>query len=81
MSYNVFLATRPDSDHANPGSAQLFQPLDVTLRILRQLSEVPRQVQELANTTEELRGRAQGPERAWSRAEAMRPTARILRMA
>jgi uroporphyrin-3 C-methyltransferase len=40
-------------------------------RGLRDLSEVPRQVQELANTTEELRGRAQGPERAWSRAEAM----------
>jgi uroporphyrin-3 C-methyltransferase len=38
---------------------------------LNELSEVPRQVQELANTTEELRGRAQGPERAWSRAEAM----------
>ena len=40
-------------------------------RGLNELSEVPRQVQELANTTEELRGRAQGPERAWSRAEAM----------
>lgn len=40
-------------------------------RGLNDLSEVPRQVQELANTTEELRGRAQGPERAWSRAEAM----------
>lgn len=38
---------------------------------LNELSEVPRQVQELANITEELRGRAQGPERAWSRAEAM----------
>ncbi len=38
---------------------------------LSALDDVPRQVQELANTTEELRGRAQGPERAWSRAEAM----------
>jgi uroporphyrin-III C-methyltransferase len=38
---------------------------------LSSLDDVPRQVQELANTTEELRGRAQGPERAWSRAEAM----------
>ncbi len=35
------------------------------------LDEVPAQLQELANATEELRGRAEGPERAWSRAEAM----------
>jgi uroporphyrin-III C-methyltransferase len=35
------------------------------------LDDIPRQVQDLANTTEELRGRSQGPERAWSRAEAM----------
>lgn len=40
-------------------------------RRLAQLDDVPRQVQELANATEELRGRTQGPERAWSRAEAM----------
>lgn len=40
-------------------------------RRLAALDEVPRQVQELANATEELRGRTQGPERAWSRAEAM----------
>lgn len=40
-------------------------------RRLALLDDVPRQVQELANTTEELRGRAEGPERAWSRAEAM----------
>jgi uroporphyrin-3 C-methyltransferase len=38
---------------------------------LAALAEVPNQVQQLANATEELRGRAQGPERAWSRAEAM----------
>ncbi len=38
---------------------------------LAALADVPRQVRELANATEELRGRAQGPERAWSRAEAM----------
>lgn len=38
---------------------------------LSALTDVPKQVQELANATEELRGRAQGPERAWSRAEAM----------
>src|SRR5690606_26269859 len=35
------------------------------------LDEVPAQLQELASATEELRGRAEGPERAWSRAEAM----------
>lgn len=38
---------------------------------LAALDEVPKQVQELASATEELRGRAEGPERAWSRAEAM----------
>lgn len=38
---------------------------------LAALADVPKQVQELANATEELRGRTQGPERAWSRAEAM----------
>jgi uroporphyrin-3 C-methyltransferase len=32
---------------------------------------VPQQLQELTSATEELRGRAEGPERAWSRAEAM----------
>src|SRR3712207_7298207 len=31
----------------------------------------PRQLQELASSVEELRGRAEGPERAWSRAEAL----------
>ena len=35
------------------------------------LDEVPKQLQELASSVEELRGRAEGPERAWSRAEAM----------
>jgi uroporphyrin-3 C-methyltransferase len=38
---------------------------------LEALDEVPRQVQELASSVEELRGRAEGPERAWSRAEAL----------
>lgn len=38
---------------------------------LATLDEVPKQLQELATATEELRGRAEGPERAWSRAEAM----------
>ncbi len=38
---------------------------------LAALDEVPKQLQELATATEELRGRAEGPERAWSRAEAM----------
>lgn len=40
-------------------------------RRLSTLDDVPKQLQELANATEELRGRAEGPERAWSRAEAM----------
>jgi uroporphyrin-3 C-methyltransferase len=33
--------------------------------------DLPKQVQDLANATEELRGRTEGPERAWSRAEAL----------
>lgn len=35
------------------------------------LEDMPKQVQELVLSMEELRGRAEGPERAWSRAEAM----------
>jgi uroporphyrin-III C-methyltransferase len=35
------------------------------------LEDMPKQVQELVLSLEELRGRAEGPERAWSRAEAM----------
>lgn len=35
------------------------------------LEDVPKQVEELLLSLEELRGRAEGPERAWSRAEAM----------
>ncbi len=35
------------------------------------LEDVPKQVEELLSSLEELRGRAEGPERAWSRAEAM----------
>jgi uroporphyrin-3 C-methyltransferase len=35
------------------------------------LEDVPKQVDELVLSLEELRGRAEGPERAWSRAEAM----------
>jgi uroporphyrin-3 C-methyltransferase len=35
------------------------------------LEDVPKQVEELVLSLEELRGRAEGPERAWSRAEAM----------
>ncbi|HMN47380.1 MAG TPA: uroporphyrinogen-III C-methyltransferase [Povalibacter sp.] len=35
------------------------------------LKEAPRQLQEFASALEELQGRAEGPERAWSRAEAM----------
>ena len=35
------------------------------------LGDVPQQMQDLASSVEELRGRAEGPERAWSRAEAM----------
>ena len=34
------------------------------------LEDVPKQVEELVLSLEELRGRAEGPERAWSRAEA-----------
>jgi len=40
-------------------------------RRLDALDEVPRQMEDLASSVEELRGRAEGPERAWSRAEAM----------
>lgn len=39
-------------------------------RRLDLLNETPKQLQELGATLEELRGRAEGPERAWSRAEA-----------
>ena len=35
------------------------------------LNDAPQQLQELASSVEELRGRAEGPERAWSRAEAL----------
>lgn len=35
------------------------------------LKDAPQQLQELASSVEELRGRAEGPERAWSRAEAL----------
>lgn len=47
------------------------QARDELARRLALLDEVPNQLQELASATEELRGRAEGPERAWSRAEAM----------
>jgi uroporphyrin-III C-methyltransferase len=40
-------------------------------RRLSALDAAPQQLQELASSVEELRGRAEGPERAWSRAEAM----------
>jgi uroporphyrin-III C-methyltransferase len=33
--------------------------------------DVPQQMEDLASSVEELRGRAEGPERAWSRAEAI----------
>jgi uroporphyrin-III C-methyltransferase len=35
------------------------------------LNEIPRQVTEIGASVEELRGRSEGPERAWSRAEAL----------
>src|ERR1700741_4848895 len=35
------------------------------------LEDLPKQVEELMLSMEQLRGRAEGPERAWSRAEAM----------
>lgn len=35
------------------------------------LEDVPKQLEELVLSVEQLRGRAEGPERAWSRAEAM----------
>lgn len=35
------------------------------------LEDMPKQMQELLLSVEELRGRAEGPERAWSRAEAL----------
>ena len=40
-------------------------------RRLDALNDAPQQLQELASSVEELRGRAEGPERAWSRAEAL----------
>lgn len=40
-------------------------------RRLDELKHAPQQLQELALSVEELRGRAEGPERAWSRAEAL----------
>lgn len=40
-------------------------------RRLDTLNDAPRQLQELASSVEELRGRAEGPERAWSRSEAL----------
>jgi uroporphyrin-III C-methyltransferase len=40
-------------------------------RRLDALSEAPQRLQELSSAVEELRGRAAGPERAWSRAEAL----------
>lgn len=40
-------------------------------RRLDTLNDTPQQLQELASSVEELRGRAEGPERAWSRAEAL----------
>ena len=40
-------------------------------RRLDELKDSPQQLQELALSVEELRGRAEGPERAWSRAEAL----------
>jgi uroporphyrin-3 C-methyltransferase len=40
-------------------------------RRLDVLNDAPQQLQELASSVEELRGRAEGPERAWSRAEAL----------
>ncbi|MDY6944400.1 MAG: uroporphyrinogen-III C-methyltransferase [Pseudomonadota bacterium] len=40
-------------------------------RRLDMLNDAPQQLQELASSVEELRGRAEGPERAWSRAEAL----------
>ena len=35
------------------------------------LNDIPRQVTEIGASVEELRGRSEGPERAWSRAEAL----------
>lgn len=40
-------------------------------RRLDALNDAPKQLQDLASSVEELRGRAEGPERAWSRAEAL----------
>lgn len=42
---------------------------EITQR-LDALNDAPKQLQEFASALEELRGRAEGPERAWSRAEA-----------
>ena len=40
-------------------------------RRLDLVTDAPQRLQELTSSVEELRGRAQGPERAWSRAEAL----------
>jgi uroporphyrin-3 C-methyltransferase len=42
-----------------------------TARQLDALKELPRQVQDLGASVEELHGRTEGPQRAWSRAEAL----------
>ncbi len=40
-------------------------------RRLNALDDMPRRVQDLVSSVEDLRGHAEGPQRAWSRAEAM----------
>jgi uroporphyrin-3 C-methyltransferase len=59
---------RSEARNAARGERQARRDLD---RRVDALNDAPRQLQELASSVEELRGRAEGPERAWSRAEAM----------
>ncbi len=57
-------------DAANTTLAAANADRDLNRR-LDSLNDAPQQLQELASSVEELRGRAEGPERAWSRAEAL----------
>jgi uroporphyrin-3 C-methyltransferase len=61
-------ALRAELDAHAARERQARRELD---RKLAALAETPDRVQELTTAVEELRGRAAGPERAWSRAEAL----------
>jgi uroporphyrin-3 C-methyltransferase len=58
------------ADIKSLGNRQRAAARDLDRRV-DALEDVPKQVEELVLSVEQLRGRAEGPERAWSRAEAM----------